>query len=83
VTYRVVFTGGAAAQFHELTEDIRDVLVARAVELAEEPWDATVLPPGDDRSLRETTFGDGLGLIGFHVNDDDETVRIFNILWIG
>ncbi|MBO0812416.1 MAG: hypothetical protein J2P23_10275 [Microlunatus sp.] len=54
-----------------------------AVELAEQPWDATVLPPGDDSNLREAIFGNGLGLIGFHVNDDDETVRIFNLVWIG
>jgi hypothetical protein len=81
--YRVAFTGGAAAQFHELPKDAQDLVVTRAVELAEKPWDATVLPPGDDPSLRETTFGNGLGLIGFHVSDDDETLRIFNLLWIG
>jgi hypothetical protein len=51
--------------------------------VAEEPWDATVLPPADDSNLREAIFGNGLGLIGFQVNDDDGTVRIFNLVWIG
>lgn len=83
MTYRVVFSGGAAAQYHDLPATAQDLVVARAVELAEEPWDATVLPPGDDSNLREAIFGNGLGLIGFHVNDDDETVRIFNLVWIG
>jgi hypothetical protein len=32
--------------------------------------------------VRETLFGAGHGLLAFHVNDRDETIRIFNILWI-
>lgn len=83
MTYRVIFGGGAAAQYHQLPAHAQDFLVVRAVELAQEPWDATVLPPGDDPSLRESTFGNGFGLIGFHVNEVDETLRIFNLLWIG
>lgn len=83
MTYRVIFGGGAAIQYHELPEAAQDALVARAVEVADAPWDATVLPPGDDPAFRETTFGDGLGLLSFHVDEATETLRIFNLIWIG
>lgn len=83
MTYRVTFGGGAAAQYQGLPADAQDFLVARAVELADEPWDATVLPPADDPSFREATFGNGVGMLGFHINEGDETLRIFNIVWIG
>lgn len=83
MTYRVIFSGGAAAQYHDLPATVQDLLVARAVALADAPWDAAVQPPGDDSNLREAIFGGGLGLIGFHVNDRDETLRIFNLVWIG
>ncbi|HET7388233.1 MAG TPA: hypothetical protein VFJ19_16385 [Nocardioidaceae bacterium] len=83
MTYRVTFAAGAAAQYHDLPVEAQDALVARAVELADEPWDASVLLPGDDQRFREATFDDGLGLIGFHVDDDSETLRIFNLVWVG
>ncbi|GAB3916832.1 hypothetical protein GCM10011575_33340 [Microlunatus endophyticus] len=83
MTYRVVFSGGAAAQYHDLPVIAQDLVVARAVELAEEPWDATSSRRGDDSNLREAIFGNGLGLIGFHVNGDDQSVRISNIVWTG
>ena len=57
--------------------------MARVVLLADAPWDASVLPPGDVASFRETTFGDGLGLIDFYVDDAVEILRIFNLVWIG
>lgn len=81
--YHVIFGGGAAIQYHELPEVAQDALVARAVELADAPWDATVLPPGDDPAFREATFDDGLGLLSFHVDEANETLRIFNLVWIG
>lgn len=55
----------------------------RAVELARAPWDASVLPPGDAASFREAVFGDGRGLVDFYVDDKSETIRIFNLVWIG
>jgi hypothetical protein len=83
VTYRVEFGGGAQVQFHGLPEDARDALVERAADLAEKPWDAVVLPPGDDPAFRETVFGSGQGILAFHVDESVRLIRIFNIVWIG
>ena len=40
-------------------------------------------PPGDDPAYRQVVFGEGFGLLSFHVNDDSELIRIFDIAWIG
>lgn len=83
MTYRVTFAGGAHLQYHDLPEPAQDALRVRVVDLADAPWEnTTVMPPGDEPSLRETLFGSGSGLLAFHVNDREETIRIFNIIWI-
>jgi hypothetical protein len=66
VIYRVEFGGGAQAQFHTLPAWGRDALIERAVELAAQPWDAVIRPPGTDAGFRETTFALGSGIIGFY-----------------
>jgi len=58
-------------------------MIERAVELSEQPWDATIRPPGADASFRETTFALGVGIIGFYVDDDARQIRIFDIVWAG
>jgi hypothetical protein len=83
VTYRVEFGVGAQAQFHSLPAWGRDSLIERAVELAEQPWDAVIRPPGTDTRFRETTFALGTGIIGFYVVDDTRQIRIFDIVWAG
>lgn len=83
MTYRVTFAAGAAAQYHDLPEPAQDALLARVVELADAPWDnAAILPPGGDPAFRETLFGAGHGMLAFHINERDEAIRIFNIVWI-
>jgi hypothetical protein len=82
VSYRVEFGGGAQTQFHSLSEDAREALIERAVELADHPWDAAVRPPGADTRFRETVFGSGNGLLGFYMDDDAQLIRIFDIVWI-
>jgi hypothetical protein len=57
MSFRVEFGGGAQIQFHSLPVRAKDALVARAVELADQPWDALVRPPGNDPRFRETLFG--------------------------
>jgi len=57
--------------------------VDRVVDLVEEPWDAVVMPPGDDPAYRRAVFGSGWGLLTFHVDDDVELIRIFDLIWIG
>jgi len=37
----------------------------------------------DDPAERQATFGDGYGLLSFHVDDAAELIRIFDIAWIG
>jgi hypothetical protein len=83
VIYRVEFGGGAQVQFHSLPERAQDALVECAVDLAERPWDALLRPPGDDRRFRETVFGSGHGVRGFHVDEDAKLIRIFDIVWLG
>jgi hypothetical protein len=50
---------------------------------ADEPWDATVMPPGKDPAYRMAVFGTGYGLLTFHADDASEIIRIFDITWIG
>ncbi|MBO0823252.1 MAG: hypothetical protein J2P27_05260 [Actinobacteria bacterium] len=83
MSYRVEFGGGAQVQFHTLPEAGRDALIERAVELADQPWDATVRPPGTDTRFRETVFGSGNGLLGFYIDEEAQMIRIFDIVWIG
>lgn len=83
MTYRVAFAGDAALHFHTLPSEAQDAVVQRAADLAEEPWDATVLPPGNDPAFRGTVFGDGRGLMSFYLDETEATIRIFEIVWIG
>jgi hypothetical protein len=53
------------------------------VVLVDEPWDAAVLPPGDDSAYRMVVFGAGYGLLSFYADDTAELIRIFDITWIG
>jgi hypothetical protein len=83
VTYRVRFEAYALVQLHGLPSEAFDALFARVVELVEEPWDAVVMPPGNDPAYRQSVFGSGWGLLTFHVDDDAELIRIFDLTWIG
>jgi hypothetical protein len=83
VSYRVRFQDRALAQLNGLPAEAFDALAERIVDLVDAPWDATVLPPGDDPAYRQTLFGGGFGLVSFHVDDDAELIRIFNFVWIG
>jgi hypothetical protein len=57
VTYRVEFEGRALVQLHGLPSVPFEALLERVLALVEAPWDATVLPPGDDPAYRRTVFG--------------------------
>ena len=83
MSYRVEFGGGAQVQFHSLPERARDALVGCAAELAGQPWDAVVRPPGDDARFREAVFGSGSGIVGFYVDEAAQLIRIFDIVWVG
>jgi hypothetical protein len=83
VTYRVRFEAYALVQLNGLPSEAFDALLDRVVDLVEEPWDAVVMPPGDDPAYRRAVFGSGWGLLTFHVDDNTELIRIFDLIWIG
>lgn len=83
MTYRVYFEGHALVQLDGLPGEAFDALVERIVELVDAPWDAIVMPPGDDIAYRRATFGAGWGLLTFHVDEHDQLIRIFDLIWIG
>ena len=83
MSYRVRFEGAALVQLRGLPSAVFDALLQRAVDLAEEPWDATVMPPGKDPAYRMRVFGAGYGLLTFRADDASEIIRIFDITWIG
>ena len=83
VSYSVRFEGAALVQLNGLPATVFDALVERIVDLIDEPWDASVIPPGDDPAFRMTVFGAGNGLLSFYADDAAEVIRIFDITWIG
>jgi hypothetical protein len=83
VSYNVWFEGAALIQLNGLPAAAFDALVERVTSLVDEPWDAAVIPPGDDPAYRMTVFGSGSGLLTFHADDTAEIIRIFDIAWIG
>lgn len=84
MSYQVRFEGAALVQLNGLpAKAFDDALVERVVDLVGEPWDASVMPPGDDPAYRMTVFDAGNGLLSFHADDTTEIIRIFDITWIG
>jgi hypothetical protein len=83
VSYSVRFEAAALIQLNGLPAEAFDALVERVVDLVDAPWDASVLPPGDDPDFRMTIFGGGYALLSFHVEDASEVIRIFDITWVG
>jgi hypothetical protein len=55
MTYRVEFDGAALVQLNGLPSAAFDSLVQRVVALAEEPWDADLIAPGDDPAERQAS----------------------------
>jgi hypothetical protein len=83
VTYRIEFEGAALVQLNGLPSAAFDALLERVVALVQEPWDADLMGPGSDPAYRQVIFGEGYGLLSFHVDDATELIRIFDIAWIG
>ena len=83
MSYQVHLEGDALIQLRGLPDDAFEALLTRVVELVDAPWDAAVAAPGNDPAVRDATFGTGLGLLTFQVDDDAELIRISDITWIG
>ncbi len=69
MSYQVRFEG-ALVRLNGLPAKAFDALVERVVDLVGEPWDASVMPPGDDSAFRMTVFD---------ADDTTEIIRIFDI----
>jgi hypothetical protein len=65
MSYSVRFEGIALVQLNGLPSVAFDAIVERVTDLVKEPWDAVIMPPGDDPAYRITVFGSGLGLLTF------------------
>ena len=83
MSYGVRFEGGGLVQMNGLPGDAFDALPGRVVALVDEPWDATVMPPGSDPAYSRTVFGAGNGLLTSHADDAAQMIRIFDVAWIG
>jgi hypothetical protein len=83
VSYGVRFESAALSQLNGLPAAAFNALLERVVDLVDEPWDAAVMPPGDDPAYRLVMFGAGYGLLSFQADDASEIIRIFDITWIG
>jgi hypothetical protein len=62
-----------AGQLNGLRSAAFDALVERVIALVQEPWDADLMAPGDDPACRQAIFGEGYGLLSFHM---DQAVRV-------
>jgi hypothetical protein len=60
MTYQVEFEGAALTQLNGLPSAAFDALVERVVALVQEPWDADLMAPGNDRAYRQAQ---GLGMV--------------------
>ena len=81
MSYRVEFHASALAQLHGLPPSAFDALVERVGKLVGAPWESLSLDR-DESAFRQCIFG-GLGLLSFHVDDDRELIRIFDVTWVG
>ncbi|MCW2879738.1 MAG: hypothetical protein JWQ95_3838 [Sphaerisporangium sp.] len=79
MSYRVEFHVSALAQLKGFPSEAFDALVKRTADLVDAPWDAQTLYL-DEPEFRETLFGD-FGLMFFHVDEEAQMIRIFNVTW--
>ena len=74
MSYRAEFEGTALVQLNGLPKAAFDALAERVAVLVLEPWDAAVIPPGNDPAYRRTIFGAGYGLLSFRVDEAAELI---------
>jgi hypothetical protein len=78
------FHGRALYELNGLPEDVRNgPLLERLLQILEAPWDAIAERLGQS-AVRHAFFGEnGQGLLTFIVDEQAETLRIIDILWVG
>lgn len=81
MSYSFTLHVSALAKMKGLPDDALTALAERTADLIEEPWDAAPSIPGRT-DLRETTFG-AMGFMFFAVDDEAETIIIYDLVWAG
>jgi hypothetical protein len=81
VNSRVEFHAAALAQLQGLPPHAFDAMVERVTKLVSAPWEAQALDPTEP-AFRQCVFG-SLGLLSFHIDEQDELIRIFDVTWVG
>ncbi|GAA0958756.1 hypothetical protein [Actinocorallia libanotica] len=78
------FHGRALYELNGLPEEVRDgPLLERLIELLHSPWDAVAERPGQS-VVRHAFFGEtGQGMLTFILDEETQTLRIIDILWVG
>ncbi|MEU5876031.1 hypothetical protein [Spirillospora sp. NPDC047279] len=78
------FHGRALYELNGLPEEVRNgPLLQRLLQLLETPWDAVPERSGLT-AVRHAYFGEhNQGMLTLLVDDDAETLRIIDILWVG
>ncbi len=82
MSYRIELRGLALTKMKDFPPQALTALVARAADLAHEPWEAQVARPGRT-DFRQTTFGDGMGVLWFHIDEAAELIEIYDLIWAG
>lgn len=85
MTYRFGgFFEYALVELNGLPEEVRNgPLLDRILQLLEAPWDAVAEDPSHP-AVRSAFFGkDSEGILTFIVDEETETLRFINIVWLG
>lgn len=84
MTYRVEFAATADAQLQGLPDAAFAALVDALVKVSRDPWgQSSQESQDDDPAYRWVAFGDGLGAALFYVDKPQQTVRVWDVTWIG
>jgi hypothetical protein len=83
MTYRVVFHAKADAETIGLPAEAFTALIGTLARVARDPYNqAATLPSEEGPQVRRAIFGT-FGLCSFHIDEDANTLRVFDVTWTG
>lgn len=84
MTYRIEYAATADAQLLGLPDDAFVALVDALVKVSRDPVGQSAPERQDgDPAFRWVAFGNGHGLVSFYIDDQRQTVRVYDVTWIG